>query len=132
MSKAIEARIEAELDALPPQFEALVKKLTPYHDEIGAAPVLLLMELTVHLTRMLAVAKVALTEAEYAEFQKMFGSKAPDAALDPFFAARDAQLTASRARFRIEQHLNSLSQGGLEQLASALAEGGRLMGVVRR
>lgn len=48
-----------------------------------------------------------------------------------FAAVRDAQLAAGPARAEIERHLNSLSQGGLEQLAAALAQGGRLKAVVQ-
>lgn len=51
---------------------------------------------------------------------------------DPFIEARDAQLEASSGRHLIESHLNSLSQGGIEQLAQALREGGRLEVRVRR
>ncbi|WP_261665254.1 hypothetical protein [Deinococcus sp. Marseille-Q6407] len=66
------------------------------------------------------------------EAQLMSGS-AGDASTprNQFYARRDEQLAASRARFEVEEHLNSLSQGEVENLAAAIRAGGRLKGLVR-
>lgn len=58
--------------------------------------------------------------------------KLAGAAKDPFNDARDAQLAVSPARWQIEQHLNSLSQGGVEQLADALVQGGAIFARLRK
>lgn len=132
--KAMEQRAEKAIEQAQTKLVELAAQLQKY-PSLGAMPSGLQADLMAQLTLAATVGlifagKEATVEAFEGVIAKAKAEGQPTA--DPFMQARDAHLEASAARYEIESHLNSLSQGGIEQLAQALREGAQLRAVLRR
>ena len=132
--KAMEERAEKVIDQAQTKMVELAAQVQKY-PVLGAMPSSLQGDLIAQITLVGTVGLiVAGKEATVDAFEAAIAKAKAEGhqATDPFLQARDAHLEASSARYEIESHLNSLSQGGIEQLAQALREGGHLRAVVRR
>lgn len=136
---AIHARAEELLKSVIPAIEAASDVVdAQYGGEISAMPSTLAMPAAGGLTILAALTQVLYGKETVQDVlvdpikARAEAEGVPLATTDPFTAARDAQLEASRARHQIETHLNGLSQPSIDLIAEALAAGGQLRVVVRK
>lgn len=132
----VEAELTAGFEKLMAQAPALTQALKPFEDAPQMAPLSTMLPILAWVVRLELMLNLIDSEEGWArshpEVAALLRKLREMTTPHPFYMARDAQLAAGPARYRIEEHLNSLSQGGLEQLAEALAQGGHLKVVVRK
>jgi len=131
----MDKRLQNHLETLLERAPALMREIQPYGEDPSRLSTRQLTKLVVWTVRLNDSFRIGVGDlaAEYmVPWLKLLSQTGEKAQEHPFFAARDAQLEASPARHLVEQHLNSLSQGGIEQLAEALQQGGQLRVVVRK